>query len=305
MTNTHRSVRRGYTQYTSCPASECTTRCSIKPVCISTDCHTSSTARMWYSVASYSVTPCTVSNIATKQCVSSIHNGVTVQSVSIAMLPSGGSVHCTPMSLGVPSTSPTMPIPLTQTPLNMQPIPVVPSTQPTSTHLMTVPETTPPNQGAPTTVVMPATLTQQLPPIPWFKGEDPGESDSFQDWIEQFESVAILGGWSEQGKLVHLTTRLKGAAYSFYRSCTPTERASYKQLVARLKERFTPVKLTAIQTQYFHDRQQGPKETVDEYAQALRKLFKTAYTGVLRNEPGSAEMGQTVLTNLYRAYAPT
>ena len=155
-------------------------------------------------VSHHTVSPCVQSVTLPPNSVSVQSTMVSQSSQSVAMLPSGGSVYCTSMSLGVPSTSPTMPIPPTQTPLNVQPIPVVPSTQPTSTHLVTVPETTPPNQGAPTTVVMPATLTQQLPPIPWFKGEDPGEDDSFQDWIEQFESVAILGGWSEQGKLVHL-----------------------------------------------------------------------------------------------------
>lgn len=94
-----------------------------------------------------------------------------------------------------------------------------------------------------------STSLTQLPQIPRFSGEETTDGETFQDWHEKFESVAILGGWSEHGKLVNLTTRLKGAAYSFYCSCAAEHRNSYTQLVAELKKRFTPVQLTAIQTQ--------------------------------------------------------
>ena len=147
----------------------------------------------------------------------------------------------------------------------------------------------------------PTSLLTQLPNIPRFSGEETTDGETFQDWHEQFESVAILGGWSEHGKLVNLTTRLKGAAYSFYRSCAAEHRNSYTQLVVELKKRFTPVQLTAIQTQQFHDRQQGAKETVDEYAQALKKLYKKAYSTVLRGGAEAEKMGQTVLANQFVA----
>ena len=76
---------------------------------------------------------------------------------------------------------------------------------------------------------------------------------------------------------------------------------SYSLLTAELKKRFTPVQLTAIQTQMFHDRVQGAKESVDEYAQALRKLFAKAYPSVLRGTSESNSMGQTVLANQFVA----
>lgn len=83
---------------------------------------------------------------------------------------------------------------------------------------------------------------------------------------------------------MNLTTRLKGAAYSFYRSCAV--------------EHTLTVQLTAIQTQQFHDRQQGTKETVDEYAQVL---YKKAYSTVLRGGAEAESMGQTVLANQFVA----
>jgi hypothetical protein len=82
-------------------------------------------------------------------------------------------------------------------------------------------------------------------------------------------------------------------------ACSPEQRSSYLSLVAALKKQFTPVQLTAIHTQLFHDRVQGEKESVDEFAQALRKLFNKAYSTVVRGEPEANTMGQTVLANQF------
>ena len=181
--------------------------------------------------------------------------------------------------------------------------------------LSTTPSGIPPVQALTTTTPVPSVtladcrtplltsgqLLSPLPKISQFTGEDQPDGEAFQDWHEQFESVAILGGWSNHCKLVNLTTRLRGAAYSFYRSCSPEQRSDYHLLVGELKKRFTPVKLTAIQSQLFHDRQQGFKETVDEFAQDLKKLFARAYPGVGRGGPEAEKMGQSVLTNKFIA----
>ena len=98
--------------------------------------------------------------------------------------------------------------------------------------------------GQPSSKVVPI-YGNQLPPIPRFTGEeDLTESGSFPDWFEQYEAVATLAGWDEHAKLVNLTTRLRGTAYSFYRSCTAEQRSNYKLLVEQLSKRFTPVELT-------------------------------------------------------------
>ena len=65
---------------------------------------------------------------------------------------------------------------------------------------------------------------QQLPPINKFSREDAdGEGESYEDWIEQFEAVANMYQWDMQARLVNLTTRLQGQAYSFYRTCSPQQ----------------------------------------------------------------------------------
>ena len=123
-------------------------------------------------------------------------------------------------------------------------------------------------------IYSPVPMLNQLPPIKRYSGEEQ------PDWLEQFESVAQLGGWNNHAKLVNLSTRLRGSAYSFYRFCTTEQRNDYKLLVEQLTKRFTPVQIQPIQSQLFHDRQQKPKETVDEYAEALKKLFVKAYSNL-------------------------
>ena len=79
-------------------------------------------------------------------------------------------------------------------------------------------------------------LAQNLPPLPKFSGKlsDGGcGMDIFQDWLEQFQLIADVLGWSPQAKLVNLITRLQGQAYSFLRSCTMEQCTDYLQNLKR------------------------------------------------------------------------
>ena len=129
-----------------------------------------------------------------------------------------------------------------------------------------------------------------------FSGDEKGDDgDAFPDWLEQFEMVANLAGWNDNAKLVNLATRLKGPAYSFYRSCTPEQRANYTLLVQELSKRFIPVRIEAIQSGLFHERRQKKGESVDEYAQDLRRLYQRAYAQAQRGNPAAEAMGRSVL----------
>ena len=139
-------------------------------------------------------------------------------------------------------------------------------------------------------------LSSQLPPIPKFTGEGQGtDGETFQEWLEQFEMVADVCQWNDQTKLVNLTMRLCGPAYSFYRTCSSDQRYDYKQLVQELSQRFTPVRIPAVQSNMFHERKQGCTESVDEYAQDLKCLFYKAYPRSQQNSREAEEMGQSVL----------
>ena len=98
---------------------------------------------------------------------------------------------------------------------------------------------------------------------------------------------------------MHLTTSLRSTAKSSFGSCSLVQRNNYTQLVAELKKRFTLVQLPAIQTQMYHDRKEGPLETVDDFAQELGKLYAKAYAAVTRGTPEAEQVGQTVLANQF------
>ena len=51
----------------------------------------------------------------------------------------------------------------------------------------------------------------------------------------------------------------------------------------------------------FHQRRQGPDESVDEYAQELRKLFSKAYPPTYHGTPEAELLGKSVLSNQFVA----
>ena len=151
-----------------------------------------------------------------------------------------------------------------------------------------------------TSEVLP-TSANMLPPIPPYHGGEQKDGETLQDWLEHFEAVSQLVRWDDHYRLVYLTAALRGTAKSFYRSCSVTQRSNYAGLVAELRKRFTPVHLTAVQTQHFHDRRQRPEETADEFTQDLRKLYSKAYSECTRGTLEAEKVGQTVLASQFVA----
>ena len=143
------------------------------------------------------------------------------------------------------------------------------------------------------------TSANLLPQIQAYYGGEQKDGEAFHDWLEHSEAVSRLVRWNDNYKLVYLIRSLRGTAKSFYRSCTATQRSDYGLLIAELTKRFTPVRLPAVQSQMFHDRRQGQKETVDEYAQELRKLYTKAYAAVTRGTAEAEEVGKQVIASQF------
>ena len=146
-----------------------------------------------------------------------------------------------------------------------------------------------------------ALMAQQLPPLSKFNGSDLSSEEPFQDWIAQFELVAGVYKWSPQAKLIHLTTRLRGEAFTFYRSCSKQQKVSYDLLVKELTRRFTPVRIQSVQTSLFHDRKQGDHESIDSYAQDLKSRFYKAYPQSQQGNEAAESMGRSVLASQFVA----
>ena len=164
-------------------------------------------------------------------------------------------------------------------------------------HLLSEPEPS----AFPVPMSMASGLPVLTPPpqLSRFSGEEGADGETFNDWIEQFDSVARLAMWDGHYKLVHPTNWLKGPALSFFRSYPLEQQSDYSRLVEALRKRFMPVHLASVSTQLFHERRQSERESVDEYAQELQQLFRRAYVGVMTGGPGGEVVGQRLLANQF------
>ena len=145
----------------------------------------------------------------------------------------------------------------------------------------------------------PAYIAHQLPPLAPFKGDMEPDSETVDEWLERFAMLAEECQWTPRAKLLHLTSRLEKQAYAFYRSCSPQKKASYDLLIAELRKRFTPVRIQGVDTSLFHERKQGEGESVDQYAQALRRLHQKAYPESLQGSEDAERMGRTLLASQF------
>ena len=72
-------------------------------------------------------------------------------------------------------------------------------------------------------------------------------------------------------------------------------------LVCELTTTFTPVHIRVVQSSQFHESRQKHGESVDDYAQELRRLFRKAYPKAQQGSREAEEMGQSVLTYQFAA----
>ena len=136
-------------------------------------------------------------------------------------------------------------------------------------------------------------LLAHLPPLSKYSGNS--ETETFEEWHEQFQLVATVCKWDNRLKLANLATRLQGQAYSFYRTSSQQQRTSYESLMSAISQRFRPVRIQAVQSGQFHSHNQRPSERVDDYAQDLSRLYQRAYPQTNQGSKEAEEMGQKVL----------
>ena len=105
-----------------------------------------------------------------------------------------------------------------------------------------------------------------------YSGEQPWE-----DWIDQFESIAAINGWNEERKLVWLKVRLTGRALLAFRKFSVTTKASYENVVVAMQERFEPQSKRDLYLAEFQVRCKKRTETWADYGEDLRILVDKAY----------------------------
>ena len=97
-----------------------------------------------------------------------------------------------------------------------------------------------------------------------YSGEQPWE-----EWIDQFESIAAINGWDEEKKLVWLKVRLTGRAL-----------LAFKKFSVTTKEHFEPQSKRDLYLAEFQVCCKKRTETWADYGEDLRILVDKAYSDV-------------------------
>ena len=105
-----------------------------------------------------------------------------------------------------------------------------------------------------------------------FSGEQ-----SWEDRIDQFESIAWINGWNDEQKLIWLKVRLTGRALLAYKKFSVKAYASFKNAVVALVERFEPESRRDLYLAEFQSRCKKRTESWADFGKDLRVLVDKAY----------------------------
>ena len=86
----------------------------------------------------------------------------------------------------------------------------------------------------------------------------------------------------------------------FGKTCI-VEWSNYTRFIKQLTRCFIAVRIDALQSSLLYDRQQKERESVDDYAQDLRKLFYKAYQQTLQGTTDIEKISKSVLCNQFVA----
>ena len=106
-----------------------------------------------------------------------------------------------------------------------------------------------------------------------------GGSD-FDEFLCQFEITCEINAWKYKEKSLYLANCLTGEARSLLNELDPEGRRDYDTLIEKLKNRFGSVNRSEIYRTQLKSRTRNKGETIQELAQAIKKLVQQAYPGV-------------------------
>ena len=107
-----------------------------------------------------------------------------------------------------------------------------------------------------------------------FAGEP---AESWDDWLNHFESVAKVNGWDENTCLLWLEVRLTGKAHNTWRRLSNEVKAEYSTVTAALRKRFKPDSRCEVYMAEFHTRKRNLGERWEELADNIRLLADKAF----------------------------
>ena len=114
------------------------------------------------------------------------------------------------------------------------------------------------NYGVESTMTTPETKCESRPVIVL---ECFSDKECYEDWIDQFESIADINHWNERQKLMWLKIRLTRRALMAYKKFPTKTRGSYKNTVRALQERFEPESRRDLYLAEFQTRCKGKTDS--------------------------------------------
>ena len=114
-------------------------------------------------------------------------------------------------------------------------------------------------------------MAQMELPLPELIVED------FQRGWTRFEFVAAAKEWNANKQLAVIPTLLRGRLIDYYVKLDDETKGDLRLLKVVLQERAGMKEDPLLASKNFNQRSQGPDEKVNDYASALKKLFKIAY----------------------------
>jgi len=124
-----------------------------------------------------------------------------------------------------------------------------------------------------TAPIAPTVVVKQLQPIRPFNGSTP-----WRTFREQYTRIARVNGWVTQTDLVqYLTLALESPAAEVLKDFDDSTETAYEDLWKRIEHRFGDVDEGREAQRKFGNRRQTDSESLQEYEQALRTLYKQGW----------------------------
>jgi hypothetical protein len=126
--------------------------------------------------------------------------------------------------------------------------------------------------GLTNTNVAPIVVTSMvLGQLEKFGGTD---EENVETWIGEYENHALVNNWNDHVKALQIGCYLDRTAKSIYETLEPEEKRDYATVISKMLTNFTYHNSSIHFYKKLTDRMQDQKETVNDYAYALAKLFK-------------------------------
>ena len=114
--------------------------------------------------------------------------------------------------------------------------------------------------------------------------------EDWATWIARFEAVAYRYGWGRKERLDQLLPRMEGHANELvFTQLPPAVVQNYDDLTAELNSRYRKIETARSFAAKFINRTQGSGETVEEYAEDLKRLYDKAHGYRYRDRKSKGE----------------